>query len=341
MIAAQTPIMIPLKRRKFISILPTLSLALSAISILTATAFAEKVTVLPSWERTLAAQRRNLESFQLEMRTYRFDVREATRKVRFSEGERLFEEAANLADQARTGAGTPEVPLETLIQSSREVFGLEPSAPQVEIALHRRDSELDQYQVWEKNAGDLSIFDRRGSWQQGGGEISIGPPAGRGEIEVYLAKLGLFVPEFAVAEFAPDTTPENESGVLVYLGDWEGLRFRFGCEPWQGHGLVTTIEESPYWEGVEQGVWEKRRWFASGAPRQASGEASLTLPSFGLEVRYDSEGAVAFWAVSQPIALTFDKNEWVAFPRERPPFGWSVLDYRFKPEREYRFGYYR
>jgi hypothetical protein len=228
--------------------------------------------------------------------------------------------------------------LEALIQASRVAFGVEPPAPDVEDTVYQRDSELASFQVWEKNSGSLSIDDRRGSWQQGDGEISIGPPAGQGEIEVSLAKLGLLMPEFAVCEYTPDATPEKSDDAIVYLGDLEGLRLRFGCEPWRGHGLVTTIEESPYWEDVDQGVWEKRRWFVHAVPPSASGEFIPRVPDFGLEIRYDTDGGVAFWAVCQPVSLKRDTTEWVAFPSERPPFGWSVLDYRFKPEVEYRFG---
>jgi hypothetical protein len=307
--------------------------------IVTAVARAEKGTMPESWNSILTAHRLRFDRFESQSETYQFDIQDTTHLVSFSQGEEYL---TRVGEWISTASGESLLSTEVvthLSALSQEVFGFEASVSETLSQIHQRDREQGYYRVWDRLTGALAVFDRNGVWQQDRGEISLGPPVSEGEIEVYLAGMGLLVPSISVAETIPPATQEQGSeAYLVHMADLEGVRFRFGSRPWTDSGRVLLTEEFPYWEEIEQGLWEKRQWYEFP---QGIGDASFEgLPALGIELRYDMNSNISGFSIIRVLSFVFDPNQWSAFPRERPPLGWNVLDYRFMPETEYQFGSY-
>jgi hypothetical protein len=312
------------------------------LTILAAESLGGKTALKEEWERMVESQRETLTRFELVTETYRFEILETTESAGFAQGEEFLKSAASLLSEATPGGLASKELLTALFERSHLVFGTDSEVSEVAPELLQRDGDLGFYRVWNQRSGSLSMFDGQGSWRQGEGEISLGPPIGLGEIELYLARLGLMVPSFAAIDEVPNSTPTSQGKHQVYVADLEGARFRVGCQPWLSGGAVSFIEEFPYWEGKEQGIWEKRKWFSVPSSATISGVTTVSFfrPVIGITLRYDSAGSVNEYAITRVIDLRLDPAEWRSFPRERPPFGWTVLDYRFTPELEYRFGTY-
>lgn len=313
------------------------------LTILAAESIGGKTAPKEEWERIVESQRQALGRFELATETYRFDIGDTTEPSGFAQGEEFLEQAALVLSEATPGALASKELLSALVERSRRVFGAESEVSEVITEIHQRNRDFGFYRVWNQRSGSLSVFDTRGSWQQGDGEISMGPPVGNGEIEVYLARLGLMVPSFAAVDDVPDSTPDSQEVCQVHVADLEGARFRLGCQPWTSKGSVVFVEEYPYWEGEDQGIWEKRKWFSEQGRATITGgtEVTFSRSTIGIALRYDTSGNVNEYAITRVIDLCLDPAKWRSFPRERPPFGWTVLDYRFTPEVEYRFGSYR
>jgi len=287
-------------------------------------------------------QRQALGKFELEMETYRFGMEEAASSHSFQQGEEFLARAAEFVASASPQSLTTKRVLTRLVEESQGVFGIESNVNEVSLKVHQRDKEEGFYRTWDTGSGRLEVFDRQGSWQQGEGEISVGPPLGEAEIEISMAELGLMVPSFAALEEIPESTPEKPNAQVFFVADLEGARFRMGGRPWKGRGDITVFEEHPFWEGSEQGLWEKKCWFS--VDRDLVRDSSPPLPAvplLGVEIRYDSNGNLNEYAITRLLALRLDPSDWTPFPAERPPFGWSVFDFRFAPESEFRFGFRR
>ena len=310
------------------------------LTILAAESLGGKTALKEEWKRTVESQRETLTRFEIVTETYRFEIPETTDLGGFARGEEFLESAAVVLSEATPGALASKELITVLVERSHRVFGTQAEVSEIIPELHQRDGDLGFYRVWNQRTGSLSIFDSQGSWRQGEGEISLGPPIEHGEVELYLARLGLMIPSFAAILEVPSSTPTSHGEYQMYVADLEGVRFRLGCQPWTGEGAVSIVEEYPFWEGKEQGIWEKRRWFSLPSGTTISGGTDITFsrPTLGITLRYDRAGNVNEYAITRVIDLRLDPAEWRPFPRERPPFGWTVLDYRFTPELEYRFG---
>ena len=310
------------------------------LGIFTISAHAEKPTTPSQWLTCLTSQRNALQQFEVEVETWRLDIRGATSSVTYEQGEALLAWFPGLLSQPDLQESDSDGIVSLLVKEVRNRFGGSLQITEARREIHQRDAEQGYYRVWEKLSGALSIFDRRGIWNQDEHEISIGPPPKDSEIEVYLARLGLLLPSSATAEEIFSATPTQATSEMVFRVDMEGSRFRFGCRPWLGMGLVDSIRETSLWEGKEQGLLEKRVW--SQLPPMGPMPKEKPYPFFplvGVELQYHSDTRVESIAVRRVLSVNLDPNTWSSFPKERPPFGWSVLDYRFKPAVEYRFGF--
>ncbi|MCG3199310.1 MAG: hypothetical protein HUU16_13940 [Candidatus Omnitrophica bacterium] len=300
---------------------------------------AEKTLPPAPWLACLAKQREALARFELELKTSRYDVQGGTTSASYEQGEQLLQETAALFAEARLSGASIETLAHVVERKARVVFGGAFSLVEDRSELHQRAADLGLYRVWNRREGELSIFDRKGSWHQDANEISLGPVVSTGEIETYLARLGLLLPSEAAPESVPESTDQTEGEAMRWILDLGESRFRFGCRPWAGAGLADTIQEVALWDGKEQGVLEKRAWFRvlpfGPLPNE---EPYPAIPAFGIELRYHPNTNLATLALHVIVSFQTDPSRWLDFPRERPPFGWPVLDYRFKPEQEYRFG---
>jgi hypothetical protein len=312
-----------------------------SLTILAGAATPEKTTPA-HWIARLDKQRDSLRHFEAEIETYRFAVRNSTSAITYEEAETFLTHVPEILSLTPAANARHEALVTELAKEACRVFGVEPEVTEVENEIHQRDSGQAFYRIWERRSKSLSFFDRRGCWHQDDNEITLGPPPGDAEIEIYLARLGLLLPKAAVAEGVLEATPSDANAALAYVLDLEGSRFRFQCQPWKGTGMVKVIQEISLWEGKEQGVLEKRVWFED--PRHAAGKGGGSPPSsplIGIALQYHSNTSIESFAIHQLVALRETAETWSPFPRERPPFGWPVLDYRFKPEVEFRFGYAR
>lgn len=317
-----------------------LSGLLLLLGIFTISVQAEKPLASAPWLACLAKQREALARFEVEVETWRLDVRGATSSITFEEGESFLASIPEFLSRPGLREEDSDEIVSLLAKEVRTRFGKNIPIAEARLEVHQRDQEQGYYRVWEKISGALSIFDRRGTWNQDEHEISIGPAPKDSEIEVYLARLGLLMPVSATAEQVLGATPSTTTGQLVFAVDMEGSRFRFGCRPWLGTGLVESIREVSIWEGREQGLLEKRVWYQLPLMGPMPEEMPYPFcPLVGAELQYHSDTTVESISIRRILSLKLDLNTWTSFPKERPPFGWSVLDYRFKPEVEYRFGF--
>ncbi len=317
-----------------------ISVLLLLYGIFTISAHAEKPSPPPAWIKSLEKQRNALHRFEVEVETWRLDIRGATSSVTYEQGENLLAWFSGLLSQSNLQEADSDEVVSLIVKEVRNRFGGSLQITEALREIYQRDSEQGYYRVWDKFSGALSVFDRRGIWNQDEQEISIGPVPKDSEIEVYLARLGLFLPSSATAEEVLSATPSQATSEMVFRVDMEGSRFRFGCRPWLGMGLVDSIRETSLWDGKEQGLLEKRVW--SQLPPMGPMPPELPYPFFplvGVELQYHSDTKVESIAVRRILSVNLDLNSWSSFPKERPPFGWTILDYRFKPEVEYRFGF--
>ncbi len=310
------------------------------LGIFAVSASAEKPSPPEAWLACLAKQRDALKCFEVEVETWRLDVRAATSSVTFEQSESFLAWAPSLLTQLNLREEDSDELVSLLVKEARNRFGENIPISEARREIYQRDADQGFYRVWEKLSGALSIFDRRGIWNQDEHEISIGPAPKESEIEVYLARLGLLLPSAATAEEVASATPSQNTNEIVFRVDLEGSRFRFGCDPHSESGLVNSIRETSIYDGKEQGLLEKRIWCQ--LPPMGPMPAELPYPFnplVGVELQYQSNGSVESIAIRRILSLKRDLNTWSSFPKERPPFGWPVLDYRFKPEVEYRFGF--
>jgi hypothetical protein len=288
---------------------------------------------------TLAKQRDSLSRFEIRSDTWRFAIRNSTSSISFEQAETFLKRIPDILAQARVRAATGEDLVSMLAQETVHLFGTEAEIIELLSEIHQRDETKGFYRAWEQRSGALSFFDRRGSWHQDENEVSLGPPTSDAEIGVYLARLGLLLPKQAVHEEVMEATPAQENSFLAFQMDLEGSRFHFRCQPWKGNGLIESIRETALWEGREQGTLEKRTWYhALPEGPFAPGTEFPACPLAGIEVQYRSDTTLENFAIHLLSGYTKDVTQWTSFPKERPPFGWPVLDYRFKPEVEFQFG---
>ncbi len=310
------------------------------LGIFTSSVQPEKPFTPSQWLACLAKQRDALRRLEVEVETWRLDVRAATSSVTFEAGESFLAWIPELPLQPDLSEEDSDEIVSLVVKEARGRFGTHLRITEARREIHQRDTEQGYYRVWDQISGALSVFDRRGIWNQDEHEISLGPAPKASEIEVYLARLGLLLPSSATAEEVISTTPTQATDEMVFRFDMEGSRFRFGCRPWLGTGLVDSIREVSLWEGKEQGLLEKRIWchlpFMGPMPTEIP---YPFCPLIGAELQYHSDTTVESIAIRRILSLKLDLNDWSSFPKERPPFGWPVLDYRFKPEVEYRFGF--
>jgi len=322
-----------------------LAAALLVVStILTGDGAAEKSgrALRSEWEERIERQRQALSRAEVETRTWRYDLRDATSAIRFEDGERYLEHIASWLVESGSTEVKNEHFISDLVRKSAAFFGGEPKITEVLTEVHQLDLQNREYKVWEKSRGWLSVFNSRGTWHQDDGSISIGPPGATSEIEICLASLGLFLPHETALVEVLSTTPEDNKMDLEYQLDLEDSHFLFGCRPWLGSGSVYRIEEYSVWEKDEKRLLEKRVWFpVLGVFKTDPQESVHALPRLGVEHRYDLHGNLTSYAIHHITALRLDPSDWIEIPKERPPFGWPVLDYRFEPEVEFRFGDYR
>lgn len=315
-------------------------LALLLLGIFAVSVHAEKPSPPSSWLACLAKQREALKRLEVEVETWRLNVRAATSSVTFEEGESLLAWIPEVLSRPGFREQDSDEIVSLIVKEIRNRFGGRIPIAEARLEIHQRDADQGYYRVWEKLSGALSIFDRRGIWNQDEHEISIGPAPKESEIEVYMGRLGLFLPSSATAEEVFSATPTQSTGEMVFRVDMEGSRFRFGCRPWLGTGLVDSIREASIWEGKEQGLLEKRIWCQ--LPLMGPMPVAMPYPFcplIGAELQYHSNTTIESIAIRRILSLKLDLNVWSSFPKERPPFGWPILDYRFKPEVEYRFGF--
>lgn len=318
------------------TVVPVLGLLL----IVAVSAHAEKPSPFPQWEGLIEQQRKSFDRFEFELDSWRFDFRQATSPISYEQAEAFLAEMPALIEKYTASGDSEEELIPFLVGQSHRIFGTMMEVIEVRSEIHQRDATQGSYRVWDRPSGSLSYFDRRGSWHQDANEVSLGPMPSLREIEIYLSRLGLFVPTSATAELVLDATPSGDDKALEYVMDWEGERFWFYCRPWNGTALVDEVREGVVYEGKEQGLLEKRLWYA--APTVPSGTAPVpfkpTAPIVGIQVQYHADTAIDTLAIYRVSGLRFDPNDWTDLPEQRPPFGWPILDYRFRPETEFRFG---
>ena len=228
----------------------------------------------------------------------------------------------------------------SLVEEASRFFATLPEATEVLSEVHQRDARSSSYWIWEGRTGDLSKFEIQGSWHQSDGIAAIGPPLSREEIEIYLMRLGAIVPEGAKTISVPSTTPELESEVFRLQIDREDSRFQMGVRPWEGEVGPVVLEERLLLDGEEGSVSVKKHFFYSGASIESE-TPTYSFPRAAIEFIFDLGGDLIAYSLIQIHPPVLSPEEWRPFPSARPPFGWTILDYRFLPETEYRFGDYR
>lgn len=319
--------------------LGSLALLCGLSLIVACAARAEKPLPPAPWLARLAKQREALARFEMEVRTLRYEIQGGSTSVSYEQGEALLEETAALFAEARLSGASDENLEAAVERKARTILGGALSVLEDRAEIHQRAADLGLYRVWDRHEGEISVFDSKGSWHQDENEVSLGPVVSTSEIEVYLARLGLMLPSEAAPESVPESTEQAEGEEMRFILDLGESRFRFRCRPWAGAGLPETVQEVAVWDGKEQGVLEKRAWYRvlpfGPLPRE---EPYPAQPSLGIELRYHPNTTLATIALYRIVSFRFNPSGWLDFPRERPPFGWPVLDYRFKPEHEYRFG---
>ena len=301
--------------------------------------FAEKPSLPASWLNRIQAQRKSLDRVEAELESWQFELRDATSAVSYEQGESLLLKIPDLLLEPELDLDRTDSIISRLASEIRTLLGIDVKVADARAEIHQRDSNAGFYRVWDRMTGSLSIFDQRGIWNQDEQELSMGPPPSKAEIEIYLARLGLLIPSEATTEEILSSTPTDAAAELVFRLDLEGSRFRIGCRPWSGSGLVTSLIESSLWDEKEQGYLEKRAWYSWPVigPRESK-EGFPAAPLIGVELQYHSNTSIQDISVLILRSVKLDLGTWSSFPGERPPFGWTILDYRFTPETESRFG---
>ncbi len=307
------------------------------LGILSVSAFAEKGTLESVWSMNLSNHRNSLEYFEIWTETWRYEIFDSTSPISAEITEDWVDSV-----QYRISSATVTVDSRTkfsiLVEETRDFFGSPPESAEVLSEVHQRDATGASYRVWERRSGDLSKYESQGTWHQSDGVIALGPPMSEDHIDIFLARLGVLIPESAKALEIPSSTPENEEERIVFQVDSEEVRYRYGCQPWRMGGTrPLSLEEFPMF-GDEEGALSERRHFFRFSGATDNERKVLLQPEAALEFRFGARGELVSYAVIQIHPAVTDPAGWMPFPSSRPPFGWKVLDYRFLPETEFTFG---
>ncbi|MCA9429312.1 MAG: hypothetical protein KC931_01615 [Candidatus Omnitrophica bacterium] len=307
------------------------------LGILSVPALAEKGSPQTEWMATLARGPREFAQFEVWTETWRYEIFDSTAPISIARSEEWIDSLRNRIAQSATGEQEPKEGFSIMVEEARRFFASPPEYADVLSEVHQRDSATASYWVWERRTGDLSKFERQGTWHQSDGVVAIGPALSNEDIEMFLAQLGVLIPEQAKALEVPSSTPEFSGKVLTLQVDQGETRLRMGAQPWKGILGPRYTEKFPLVDQEEEALSEKRHFFRFKKNGDI-GSATGAFPDAAVEFRYDPDGDLISYALIQIHPPELDPDRWRPFPSARPPFGWTVLDYRFLPEKEYIFG---